>query len=407
MVAENKNEIRPLCLSFWTPPTVRPQAILIGKMIPEWIRQGIKPVIVNYGSNGDWEINAQIYKISQFKLNKYLNRIPPLRGYLRRRYYNDIAEQLAGIVKKHDLNIIFSFANPQESNIIGAIVKEKTGVLFVSHFSDPWYDNPWSKMSWWRKKIVLKQETKIIKNSDAVIFINASMRDMVMKKYPREWQDKGAVIHHSFAESDYPLANEEVKMKKSKEKFVFSHVGAFYKARNPEILFKALKKIISENRSLSGKIEFRLVGYNSGYTDFTPADMETLINKYDLGSVVKLIGQVGYRDSLQYMQLADCLVLIDVEDAESWCFPSKVVDYAGSGAAILGVTSKDSPVWLFLEKLGYRCFTYGEVDKLAWHMKELIEGRFEKNVNKEYLQEFSAASNIKKLLELFSDLVSK
>ncbi|MDP2669419.1 MAG: hypothetical protein Q8P07_06380 [bacterium] len=402
MVAEYTNKIRPLCLSFWTPPTVRPQAILIGKMIPEWIAQGVKPVIVTYEGNGHWDIDAPVYKIPQFKLNRILNRIPPVRSFARRRYQNDLVKRIVEITKKHNINVIFSFANPQESNIIGSIVKEKTGIPFISHFSDPWYDNPWSTLSFWRKRRVLAQETRIIKNSDAAIFINASLRDMVMNKYPEAWRQKGAVIHHCFSPADYPLSKEEAALEKSKwSKFVFSYVGAFYKGRNPEIVFQALQKNIDKDKNIKNKIEFQLVGCDSGYTDFTTKDIKILLEKYNLSDVVTFVPKVEYRESLKYMQLADCLVMIDVRDAQSWCFPSKIVDYAGSGSAILGVAN-GGPVAEFLEKLGYKNFTYGEADRLSAHLEELIAGRIRTKENTEFLNAFSVTSATKQLLGLFN-----
>ena len=60
----SEKKIKPLCLSFRTPPTVRPQAILIGKMIPEWMAQCLEPVIITYESNGDWDIGAHEYQQS-------------------------------------------------------------------------------------------------------------------------------------------------------------------------------------------------------------------------------------------------------------------------------------------------------------------------------------------------------
>src|SRR3989344_9046948 len=74
MEKQEKKQIKPLCLSFWTPPTNRPKAILICKMIPEWINQGIRPVIVTYEKNGDWNIDTPVYKIPQFKLRDFINR---------------------------------------------------------------------------------------------------------------------------------------------------------------------------------------------------------------------------------------------------------------------------------------------------------------------------------------------
>ncbi|MBU4375843.1 hypothetical protein KKH38_05055, partial [Patescibacteria group bacterium] len=68
-----KDKLKILCLSFRTPPAVRPQAILIGKMIPEWIKQGVSPVIITYESGGKWDINAPVYTIPQFNISRLCN----------------------------------------------------------------------------------------------------------------------------------------------------------------------------------------------------------------------------------------------------------------------------------------------------------------------------------------------
>ncbi len=402
-----KNQIRPLCLSFWSPPTVRPQAILIGKMIPEWIAQSIEPVILTYANQGDWDIKAPIYKIEQFKLNRIMNRIPPLRAYFRYRYQQKLVKTIARIIKKHDINIVFSFANPQESNLIGALVKEKIGVPFISHFSDPWYDNPCVTMSPWRAKRVLKQETKIIKNSDAVVFINNNMRDIIMKKYPREWAGKSAVIHHSFAPTDYPLSSKQITTNKDKNKFIFSYVGVFYKERNPEIIFQALQRIIQKDGHLASKINFQIVGCDGGYTDFPIDAVKTLIEKYKLENIVSLIPRVDYHESLRYMQLADCLILIDVRYKQSYCLPSKLIDYAGSGSAILGIANQNSPVADFLRKLGDQSFTYDQIDGLSLHIRELITGENKINKNIGFLNQFNVTSTTQQLLGLFTKMLSK
>ena len=82
--------IKPLCLSFRTPPAVRPQSILIGKMIPEWINQGLKPVVINYDSNGDWDIDLPLYSLAQFRVNRYVNKLLPIKHFLEDRYYKKI-----------------------------------------------------------------------------------------------------------------------------------------------------------------------------------------------------------------------------------------------------------------------------------------------------------------------------
>jgi len=78
------------------------------------------------------------------------------------------------------------------------------------------------------------------------IFTNPAAKELVMKKFPKFWAKKAAVIPHCFNAKDYP----EIQTKDD-GRFVISHIGAFYKIRNPEILFKALKR--NERRNAHNK----------------------------------------------------------------------------------------------------------------------------------------------------------
>src|SRR3989344_8570261 len=118
---DNK-KLRPLCLSLWSPPVVRPQAILLGKMLPECIRQGVKPVLVTYEDCRGWGLDIPIYYIEQKERIPLLSRIPFIEDVLEERYLQEVSEYIAKIVKKHKCNVIYSFAKPHISNLIGACV---------------------------------------------------------------------------------------------------------------------------------------------------------------------------------------------------------------------------------------------------------------------------------------------
>src|SRR3989344_3212843 len=117
------NNLKVLCLSFRTPPQVRPQAILIGNL-------------------------------------------------LEKRYFYRLFKQMEEIVKKHQINLIYSFSNPYASNIVGAKLKEKLGIKFISNFSDPWYDDPYQSFSKSEKKDIARKEKNIIQTSNRIIFNN-------------------------------------------------------------------------------------------------------------------------------------------------------------------------------------------------------------------------------------------
>lgn len=396
-----KNKVRPLCLSFRTPPSNRPQSILISKMAPEWIAQGVNPAIITYDAGGDWEISAPVYKIQQFSINKYLSKIPFVHGFLRGQYYKNILTEAEEIIKKHNLNMIFSFSNPQESNIIGAMLKKRLNIPFVSYFSDPWYDYPYNPpLRPWTAGKILRQERFVVKNSDKVVFVNNQARELIMKKFSLSWKKKAEVIPHCYDLKDYPETQRE-----DKDKYIFSYIGIFYKDRNPEVFFTAFQKIFKEHPGLKNKVEIRIIGMSNNYTGYDIKDVEKAVNKYGLEENVKLIPPVSYKESLRYMKLSDCLIVLDLNIPQSPFLPSKVVDYAGSGNIILGITPAESPTRDFLDNLGYKVFDYNQVDELADYLKKLINGEAQIEINRGFLKEYDVKNTTTKLIDIFKEVL--
>lgn len=393
--------MRPLILSFWTPPAVRPRAIMAGKIIPELVRQGEEPVVMTYETCGDWNAGFTIYKIPEpYKAktkNLLLRKIFSL--WNERHYFNDLVRDAKKIIKKHDINVIFSFSNPQESNILGAMLKKRLGIPFISHFSDPWVDNPYKHFSGFGGLKARMLEKFVIENSDRIMFTNPQALKLVMQKYPKKFQEKARVMPHSFDSSEYP------EIGKKAGKFVISHIGAFYKERTPEPLFEAVKKISDENPALSDKLEIKLVGAENDYTGYGEERLKELINKYGFMGIVKIIPVVSYRESLKFMKEADCLVVIDADFKNSPFFPSKAVDYAGSGTPIIGITPKESPTADFLQKLGYHSFEIDQVNGLARHLSDIISGNAIIKINKEFLNRFEVKNTVKDLISQFNEVL--
>ena len=399
-------------------------------MIPEWINQGIDPVIMTYNVCGDWGINVPIYRISQFEISK--PRIPssrsehsanlaviafwawskfvkiPFLGSIfnlikKKSYYNELYKIAKKIIKEHNIQIVFSFANPQESNILGAMMAKKLGVKFVSHFSDPWYDNPYKTFSKLGGKKVLALEKFIIKNSDRVIFINKTAQELVMKKYPADWFKKSLTIPHCYDLKDYP---DTINDKPLSDKFVLSYIGAFYKERNPEPLFKALKIIIDTDKNFADKFVIKLIGAANDYAGYSAEKIENMLNAYDLRKRTEIIPPISYKESLKYMKLSDCLIVIDADMTGSPFLPSKVVDYAGSGNFIIGITPTDSPTDIFLKNLGYKSFNYNQVNELAVYLEKLILEEIKISINQNFLRKYDVRNTTAKLINIFNEVLS-
>ena len=381
-----------LCLSFWTPPIIRPQSILIGKMIPEWIRQGEEPIIISYDC-GDWDIEAKQYTIPKNKSDIF-QRFVLYRKYRRKKYFEKIYNICKDIVEKNEINTIFSFSKPMESNIIGAMLKERLGIKFISHFCDPWYDNPYSSK---RRKQILKEETYIIKHSDRIIFTNDIQRDLVLKKYPEKYGQKAHVIPHCFDSNLYP------KTSKKNIKFTFSYIGAFYKERNPEFFFQALSQALKTKR-ISAPVTVKLIGAINEYAGYTNRAISETIKHYALEEIVEIIDSVSYIESLKYMSNSDCLIAIDANFKNSPFLPSKLIDYAGSQNPIIAITPAGSPTESFVNKLDCRSFTYGQETELTDFLIGLITESKKTKIAPEKIQEFCVKNTTKNLLKIFNEI---
>lgn len=393
--------IKPLCLSFRSPPTTRPQAILIGKMIPEWLAQDLKPVIITYDNNGDWDINVPIYKIHGLQLNKFLYRIPQLRAALEQRYYQKTFDIAAQVVQRHNINLVFSFANPPDSNIVGAMLRKKLGIKFISHFSDPWYDSPYNKFSGSTARRILALESFIIENSDRIIFTNNQAKELVMQKYPTAWHKKAKVIPHCYDLRDYP----EIAKEKTSHKFLFSHIGAFNKCRKPDALFKAFSNLLKKSELRETEFKLRLVGATGNYADYSKGDLEHSIGACGLSDIVESVPPVTYKESLRQMKLADCLIVMDADFKKSPFLPSKVIDYAASGTIIVGITPHNSPTADFLANLGCPHFNYSQVEELADCLERLILNQVTITFDKNYLKRFDVKETTSQLIQQFNEVV--
>ena len=340
------------------------------------------------------------YCLSSLLLAKF--SVVRIVGQGRRQWhYRHWVAILKKIIKQHQVNLIFSFANPQVSNILGARLKKELGLKFIAHFSDPWHDNPFRSYSRRETKKILEQEKFIVDNSDGIVFTNQAAKDLVMKKYGLRLI-KTAIIPHCYNPNDYPSVS-----KNPVNPFILSYVGAFYAQRNPEFIFEILSQLLRQNSRLAEKFTLQLVGYDTKYTDYSSQRVGDLVSQKGLNKIIELIPRVDYRASLTYIKSADCLLIIEADLRNSPFLPSKLIDYAGSGTPIIGLAPADSPTARFLRHLGYVCFDYQQADEMMDYLSRLINRSVTFKINKDFLKKFEVESTTAELIKFFSQVLAK
>lgn len=237
------------------------------------------------------------------------------------------ALKAAEAIDTNGYDVIFSCSQPHSCHLIGKRLKEKTGKRWVAYFSDPWTDNPYTK---YVNSAVFKYnqalEKGVIEGADSILFPSDEMVGLVMNKYPARHRAKCGVIPHCFVPDWYGLTAAPVRNGKLR----LVQTGNFYGPRSPMPLLKALHRLMKET-----EIASRAEVLSFGKSD--PAYPE-YVRSTGMGSFVRFNDTIPYLESLSAMKASDYLLLIDAPSDESVFLPSKLVDYIGSGAPVLGIT---------------------------------------------------------------------
>ena len=94
------------------------------------------------------DIRVTEYQYINKYINELLKRVLTVDSWLYNKFaLNDGVKKSCEIIKNENIDLVLCFANPYFVNVIGALVKKKTKVPLLIHYSDPFTHNPFKKIS--------------------------------------------------------------------------------------------------------------------------------------------------------------------------------------------------------------------------------------------------------------------
>ena len=271
------------------------------------------------------------------------------------------------LIKKKNLNHIYTSSPPHSQLITGFLLKKLTGVRWIADLRDPITFNiaveNWGPIEKYAHSII---EKITIKNADAVITNTEAALYELRTKFP---QLNGYHISNSFDSDDFKNIDEE-----SYQQFTISHLGTLYYFRNTEPLLQAISELDQQDIINPKNFTIKFIGITNWV-------LEKTIARYGLHAYIETGNMVCHREAIRIMTRSHMLLLLKGFNASGFGqVPGKLYEYIGTKKPILYIGPSGTEASAIVNDVGNSYVVENDVEKIkkAIH-KEYISFKQDKS----------------------------
>ncbi len=302
---------------------------------------------------------------------------------------------LVPYLKENPVEAIISTGPPHSMHLIALGLKQKLNIPWLADFRDPWTNIDFYndlKLTHQSDRRHHKLEKQVIESADKVVVVGKGMAEDLGHIIPRAYD----IITNGFDETPPDNIN------KIDSSFSIAHIGSMVKTRNPEIFWKALSEIISENKTFGDDLEIKLIGQ----VDYS---VRQSIQSYKLEDYVTFTEYLSHEDVRGVQSQSQVLLLlINNTPNAKLVVTGKIFEYMNSGRPILCIGPKDGDAaFILAETHTGQTIGYNDVEALKTQVLKYYN-QYKKGVLKsegKNIEKYSRKNLTQKLAELL-DLIS-
>lgn len=334
------------------------------------------------GKNQSWKSKLSIWVRGNFF-------IPDARVF----WVKPSVEYLKKYLEGNQFDAFVTTGPPHSMHLIGLeLKKEFPHLKWIADFRDPWTEISYYKYL----KLTIaadqkhrKLEQKVFETADVTLATSFSDAENFRKKGANAF-----CITNGFDKVEVKV---EQKIAHKSSKFTLSYIGVLEQLRNPEVFWKVLKELVSENNDFKNDFQLKFVGR---------IDDKILneIEQSELKNSVNNLGYLSHSEANVEMADSDLLLITNFPDDRSrGIIPGKIFEYLATGKQIVSFGPKESDVKKILEETNAGMhFSYNDEAEL----KIFLLQKFEEwksgisNSQTQTIEQFSRKNLTKKLTEL-------
>lgn len=235
------------------------------------------------------------------------------------------------LARRSGARAILSSGPPFTANLIGGLVRRRTGLPWVQDFRDPWTRAPYYPV---RPRLSQRLDEWLehwtLRNATRTLAVNRTILEDFRARYPDTESERLITLTNGFDEEDF--AGIE---RRWPDRMTLVHTGTLYAARDPHALRAALSDLCREEEGFAGGVELVLAGR-------TDPSMIEAFRVPPLDRLVRDVGYLPHAESLRLLRAAHlCLLFIGDEPQSRGMLTGKLFEYLGSGTAILAIAPEE------------------------------------------------------------------
>lgn len=172
----------------------------------------------------------------------------------RRFWIKPSVKYLSGYLKENPVDAIISSGPPHSMHLIALQLKKQLNLPWIADFRDPWTNIDYYQellLSRFADRKHHRQEKQVVTNADCVVTVGSKMTE----EYEALGAKRVETITNGFDTSDYDNSPVDTD-----RQFTLSHFGTINKARNPQVLWEALNRLLKTNPEFGQYLKLKFIG---------------------------------------------------------------------------------------------------------------------------------------------------
>lgn len=259
---------------------------------------------------------------------------------------------LSGYLSTHPVQAIVTTGPPHSMHRIGYGLKKRFPSLpWLADFRDPWTNiDFYQELGLTRISDAIhhRMERQVIQTADAVVVVSGGMKHEYSELKPRRLE----LIPNGYDTDDVQAVEAEPD-----SQFTISHIGTMNAARNPEVIWQAIRELCDENIFFRKDVKIQLIGK----VDFSVLES---LKKYQLEDKAEKTDYLPHSEAIKRQQSSQVLLLIinNTPNAKG-ILTGKFFEYIASGRPVLGVGPSDGDAARVLDETSAgRMIDYEDVE---------------------------------------------